>query len=77
MAKKITVYHSPGCAPCHAAMAFLTKNGYAFESKDIAEDEKAAEELMAIGSMSTPTIVVDGKVMVGFNPPGLLNLLKS
>ena len=77
MPKKIVVYHSPGCAPCHSAMNFLTKNGYPFESKDIAVDEKAAEDLMALGSMGTPTIVVDGKVMVGFNPPALLKLLQS
>jgi glutaredoxin 3 len=75
--KKIVVYHQPGCAPCHRAMEFLEKNGYAFESKDVAVDEKAAEELMSIGSMSTPTIVVDGKVLVGFQPQRLLEMLKS
>ena len=58
-------------------MEFLTKNGFAYESKDVAVDEKAAEELMQIGSMSTPTIVVDGKVLVGFQPQRLLDLLKA
>jgi glutaredoxin len=76
-AKKIVVYPQPGCAPCHRAMEFLTKNGFAYESKDVAVDEKAAEELMQIGSMSTPTIVVDGKVLVGFQPQRLLDLLKA
>jgi glutaredoxin len=43
----------------------------------VTADEKAAEELMALGSMSTPTITVDGHMMVGFNPQKLLELIKS
>ena len=77
MPKNIVVYHQPGCAPCHRAMEFLTEQKIPFVAKDVAVDEKAAEELMALGSMSTPTIVVDGKVLVGFQPQRLLDLLKA
>ena len=58
-------------------MEFLSQQKIPFVSKDVTEDEKAAEELMALGSMSTPTIVVDGKVLVGFQPQRLLDLLKA
>ena len=77
MAKNIIVYHQPGCAPCHRAMEFLTEQKIPFVAKDVAVDEKAAEELMALGSMSTPTIVVDGQMLFGFNPQRLLQLVKG
>lgn len=58
-------------------MEFLSQQNIAFVAKDVSADEKAAEELMALGSMSTPTIVVDGQMLVGFNPQKLLQLAKS
>ena len=58
-------------------MEFLSQQKIAFVEKDITVDEKAAEELMALGSMSTPTIVIDGQMLVGFNPQKLLQLAKG
>jgi len=58
-------------------MEFLSQQKIPFVSKDVSSDEKAAEELMALGSMSTPTIVVDGQMLVGFNPQKLLQLAKT
>ncbi|MBL8840303.1 MAG: glutaredoxin family protein [Planctomycetes bacterium] len=58
-------------------MEFLSQQKIPFVEKDVTVDEKAAEELMALGSMSTPTIVIDGQMLVGFNPQRLLQLAKS
>jgi len=58
-------------------MEFLSQQKIPFVEKDVTTDEKAAEELMALGSMSTPTIVVDGTMIVGFNPQRLLQLIKA
>jgi glutaredoxin len=58
-------------------MEFLSQQKIPFVEKDVTTDEKAAEELMALGSMSTPTIVVDGQMLVGFNPQKLLQLVNS
>jgi len=77
MAKQIVVYHQPGCPPCHRAMELLTSQKIPFVAKDVASDQKAAEELMALGSNSTPTIVIDGQTMVGFNPQRLLQLARA
>ena len=68
MNRNVVVYHQPGCAPCHRAMEFLEQQKIPFVAKDVSSDEKAAEELMSLGSMSTPTIVVDGEMLVGFDP---------
>ena len=71
MAKKITVYHQPGCAPCHRAMEFLTKNGYAYESKDVAVDEALLDRAQRIVAQHlAPTPLVEwtspaGRVLRG------------
>ncbi len=77
MSKKIVVYHQPGCPPCHRAMEFLRAQKVPFVAKDVASDEVAGAELAGLGSSSTPTILVDGQMMVGFDPQRLLQLVKS
>ena len=71
MATSVIVYTSPGCGPCHAAMELLKKVGVPFEARNVADDG-VQEQMLELGSMSTPTIVVDGKVMVGYDPKALL-----
>jgi glutaredoxin len=52
--------------------------GVDFEERDISRDESAVEELtQKYGSTSTPTIVVGDKVLVGFNPKRLDQLLEE
>jgi len=77
MPKDVIVYHQPNCGPCHAAMDYLTKKGIPFVAKDIATDEAAQRELMALGSRSTPTIKVGDEVMIGFSVSRLNKLLAA
>jgi protein-disulfide isomerase len=56
-------------------MDFLTQKGVSFISKDIANDPQAFEEMAQLGAGGTPTIVVDGQVVVGFNPRRLEALI--
>lgn len=55
---------------------FLSQKGLAFEEKDVSEDDKAREEMYRrSGHMAVPTIIVDDKVMVGFDPQRLSKML--
>ena len=47
-------------------MDYFAERRQRFVAKDITLDSQAAQELEALGSRCTPTIVVDGKVTVGF-----------
>ena len=67
MAKQVIVYHQPNCSACKAAMQFLAQKGINYVSKDIAVDEQARNELVALGSQATPTIKVDNEILIGFN----------
>lgn len=56
-------------------MEFLSHHGIVFTAKDIREQPGAIEELLALGSRSTPTTVIDGEVIVGFDRRRLSKLL--
>jgi glutaredoxin len=52
-------------------MSYLSQKGVSFTSKDIANDNQAFEEFAKLNSPGTPTIVVDDKVIIGFDRAGL------
>jgi glutaredoxin len=57
-------------------MEYLSRKGVPFVAKDIREDKGAMRELVEdLDSKSTPTIVVDGKIMVGFERAKLDQML--
>lgn len=65
---QVTLYSQPGCAPCFAARTFLAARKIRFAYKDVQADPQAFRELMDLGSRSTPTLVIDGEVLIGFDP---------
>lgn len=54
---------------------FLHQKGVEFTEKDVSADERALEELMAMGYSATPVTVIDGEAVVGFNRVRLEQLL--
>ncbi len=75
--KKVTLYSQPGCPPCFAAKAFLQSRNVPFEYKDVQADPVALQELLALDSRSTPTLVVGEEVMIGFDPDRLTRMLEG
>ncbi|MBT9333065.1 glutaredoxin family protein [Paracidobacterium acidisoli] len=73
--KRIILYSQPGCPPCFAAKNFLKAQQVEFEYRDVVADPAALRELTELNSRSTPTIVVDGEVMIGFDPERLTSML--
>ncbi len=55
---------------------FLSQNGVRHVAKDISRDRTALRELLALGSRSTPTTVIDGEIIIGFDRRKLTALLK-
>lgn len=78
MARKVELYTQPGCAPCKEAAAFLAARGVPFVQYDVTQDPAALARLLdELGSRRTPTIVVDGEVIIGFDRERLEQLLKA
>jgi len=60
---------------CGAVKEFLSQKGVEFIERDVTVDEKAIGELEKLGIMTTPVIVIDGEVVVGFDRDRLETLL--
>ena len=52
---------------CDQAKEYLSQNGIKFQERDIAQDPGALADLKKLGYMTTPVIVIDGSVIVGFD----------
>ncbi|MCL5257978.1 MAG: glutathione S-transferase N-terminal domain-containing protein [Patescibacteria group bacterium] len=75
---KVIIYTTPTCSFCHKAKEFFDKNNIKYEEKDVTiNDQTLAEMVKKSGQMGVPVIDVDGQIVVGFDQPALVNLLKS
>ncbi len=60
---------------CKQTKEFLSRKGIAFDERDVSRDQTALEELQKRSLMTTPVILVDGEVVVGFDQKKLSALL--
>jgi glutaredoxin len=65
--RETIVYTQPGCPACHRETKFLAQQGVEFEEKNVREDLDAMREMVRLGSQATPTTVIDGEVIIGFD----------
>jgi len=52
---------------CSQAKEYLSQKQVPFEDRNITADSSALEELKKLGYMTTPVLVIDGSVIVGFD----------
>lgn len=61
---------------CDMEKEFLKKHNIKFESIDVSENQKAANEMVAkSGQMGVPVTEVDGEIVIGFDKEKLKKLL--
>ena len=51
---------------CDQAKEYLSQKGIKFQERDITQDPDALADHKKLGYMTTPVIVIDGSVIVGF-----------
>ncbi|MGN1401887.1 MAG: glutaredoxin family protein [Bacillus sp. (in: firmicutes)] len=74
--KKITLFTQPSCPPCEFTKQFLKSHNITFTEKNIARDSSARKELMnRYNAFSTPVLVIDEEVIIGFEQERIENLL--
>lgn len=65
---KVIVYSTPTCPYCHLVKDYLKEKGVEFEDKDVSVDRAAAREMVEkSGQMGVPQIIINDKIIVGFN----------
>jgi len=54
---------------------FLSQRSVLYVERNVAVDERALEELTALGYQTTPVVIVDGEIVIGFDRARLEKLL--
>ena len=75
---KVTVYSTTTCPWCVKAKEFLKQNKIKFEDKNVAEDDKARNEMIEkTGQMGVPVIAIEGHdPIIGFDVEAIKKALK-
>lgn len=75
--KTVKVYSTTTCPWCIRVKDFLKSKNIAFEDIDVSQDAAKAQEMFQkSGQSGVPVITVDDKVVIGFDPAQLNELLK-
>ncbi|MDR7869658.1 MAG: glutaredoxin family protein [Tissierellaceae bacterium] len=65
--KNVVVYTSNTCPYCTLAKNYLDERGVSYTEKNVQTDKTARQELMGMGHMGVPVLVIDGEEIVGFD----------
>ena len=72
----VTIYTTSTCVYCKAAKTFFQQNNIQYTEKNVATDIQAREDMIKkSGQLGVPVIDIDGKLVVGFDKPKLVQLL--
>jgi len=74
----VKVYSTKICPYCIMAKDFLKQNNVKFKEVDVGNDEAAAKEMVEkSGQMAVPVLEINGKIIIGFDRPKILEALKK
>ena len=66
--KTVKIYMTATCVYCKGAMEYFKSKGIQYEQIDLGENPEKIQEMVEIsGQMGVPVILIDGKMIVGFN----------
>lgn len=72
---EVLVYTSNTCPYCVTAKEYLDEKGIAYTERNVQTDKEARKELMTMGHMGVPVLVIDGEEIVGFDKAKIDSLL--
>lgn len=73
----VKVYSTPTCPWCFKVKDFLKEKKIKFSDINVAENDNAREEMIEkSGQLGVPVIDIDGKIIIGYDKPALMKLLK-
>lgn len=72
---EITIYTSPHCSFCREAVAFFENKHLSFKQLDVSGNRRNQEEMLALGGLATPFIIVGKQVFHSFDKEKLEEVL--
>lgn len=77
MPPAIILYSATGCPLCARYRALFDEHGQPFEERNTTEDAGFRAELVGIGIKVTPAVVIGDRVIPGFRPNTVAELLAA
>jgi glutaredoxin len=74
---KVVLYSTTNCPLCEKYRVILHENGVSYTELNTTERPELLDELAAQGIRMVPTIFVGDKVVAGFRPNSLLEILAA
>lgn len=71
----VIVFSSNTCPYCTLAKNYLEEKGVSYIEKNVQTDKDARAELMSMGHMGVPVLIIDGEEIVGFDKDRLESIL--
>lgn len=72
----VKVYSTPTCPYCVTLKLWLKEKNIEFEEIDIAEDEKARDDMVErSGQIGVPVVDIDGQIVIGFDRDKISKIL--
>ncbi|QQY79889.1 glutaredoxin-like YruB-family protein [Keratinibaculum paraultunense] len=73
----VIIYTSNTCPYCISAKNYLDEKGIDYIEKNIQTDPSARKELMDMGYMGVPVLIINGEEVVGFDQAKIDELLSK
>jgi len=74
--QKVIVYSTPSCVYCKMAKDFFTKNNVEYNDYNVAQDDRAREEMIKKShQLGVPVVDIGGEIFVGFDQAGFKKAL--
>lgn len=74
----VTLYRDPASAEGRQARSYFDRKGVRYEDLDVAADSAAFQHMEALsGQHERPVIVVDGRILVGYDQAALELIVPS
>lgn len=72
----VEIYTTPGCAYCKMAKEYFKKNGIPYVEYDVSKDIAKRQELLdRTHQFGIPVIIINGKIVLGFDRAKINQLL--
>ena len=72
----VEIYTTPGCAYCKMAKDYFKKNGVSYSEYDVSKDISRRQEMLdKTHQFGVPVIIINGKIILGFDRAKINQLL--
>jgi mycoredoxin len=73
---QVIIYGTAWCGYCAQTRKLLDSNGISFYEYDIEKSSEGRAQYQSLGGKGTPLLLINGKVVMGYNPARILALAK-